>query len=330
MTTHRRLTYEDRCQIAALLKRGISKAAIACDLGVHRSTVGREIRRNGGKTGYYHHWAQSQAEERQAARDSQVHKMKGALLAFVEERLRVDWSPQQISGWLHHRQHELPTVSHERIYQHVWRDNFDGGTLHRHLRHRGRRYWRRGSDYQRRSHIPDRVDIVERPAIVESKSRIGDWELDTIVEPLKRPAALVSMVDRCSKLVRLSLISARRSELVARAIESRLGEHRDKVHTLTMDNGSEFSGHRRFGATLGAETCFARPYQSWQRGLNEHSNGLVRQYFSKATDFGAVSEDAVRKVEVLLNTRPRAALGYRTPLEVFHGSHADRPVALAS
>ena len=97
-----------------------------------------------------------------------------------------------------------------------------------------------------------------------------------------------------------------------------------------MDNGSEFSGHRRFGAMLGAETYFARPYQSWQRGLNEHSNGLVRQYFSKATDFGAVSEDAVRKVEVLLNTRPRAALGYRTPLEVFHGSHADRPVALAS
>src|ERR1700743_252428 len=120
MTTHRRLTYEDRCQIAALLKRGISKAAIARDLGVHRSTVGREIRRHGGQTGYYYHWAQSRAEERQAARDSQVRKMKGALLAFVEERLRVDWSPQQISGWLHHRQKELPTVRHERIYQHVW------------------------------------------------------------------------------------------------------------------------------------------------------------------------------------------------------------------
>lgn len=330
MKQHRHLTYEDRCQIQALLKRGISCAGIARDLGVHRSTIGRELRRNSRETGYYYHFAQAQAEDRQAKRDSRPRKMTAPVIAFIEGRLLEDWSPQQISGWLRYRQDRLPTLSHERIYQYVWRDKWDGGRLHTHLRHRGRRYWRRGSAYERRGRIPDRVDIDLRPAIVEQKSRIGDWELDTIVGPSKRPGALVSMVDRCSKIVRLVLVPSRGADGVAQAIEARLGEHKDKVLTLTMDNGKEFARHRAFGQALQAETYFAKPYQSWQRGLNEHSNGLVRQYFPKATDFGTVSTDDVRRVEILLNNRPRAVLGYRTPLEVFNDPPAAALVALAS
>jgi len=330
MPRHCHLSYEDRCQIAALLKRGVSQADIARDIGLHRSTICRELQRNSQKTGYYYHHAQSLAEDRQATRDGRTRKMYGPLLAFVEARLREDWSPQQISGWLRHRQFGLPSVSHERIYQHVWRDKFDGGTLHCHLRHRGRRYWRRGSAYERRGRIPGRVDIDLRPAIVEEKTRVGDWELDTIVGPTGLLGALVSMVDRCSKLVRLSLVPSRQAALVAEAIETRLGEHPDRVLTLTMDNGLEFARHRNFGAALGADTYFAKPYQSWQRGLNEHSNGLVRQYFPKATDFSTVAAEDVRRVELLLNNRPRAALGYFTPLEVFHGTSAKPSVALAS
>ena len=176
-------------------------------------------------------------------------------------------------------------------------DKWDGGTLHTHLRHRGRRYWRRGSAYQRRGRIPDRVDIDQRPAIVESKSRVGDWELDTIVGPQGRRGALVSMVERCSKIVRLALVPSCKADGVAHAIETALGEHKDKVHTLTMDNGLEFAKHRSFGKALQADTYFAKPYQSWQRGLNEHSNGLVRQYFPKATDFSTISERDVRRVD---------------------------------
>lgn len=330
MKRHRHLSYEDRCQIAALLKRGVSQAGIARDIGVHRATISRELQRNSQPTGCYHNLAQSQAEDRQAKRDSRVRKMKDKLLRFVESRLREDWSPQQISGWLRYRQDRLPCISHERIYQHVWLDKFDSGTLHTHLRHRGRRYWRRGSSYERRGRIPGRVDIDQRPAIVKQKIRVGDWEVDTIAGPTGQRGALVSMADRCSKLIRLSRVPSRHAPLVADAIETRLGEHPERVLTLTMDNGLEFARHRSFGGALGADTYFAKSYQSWQRGLNEHSNGLVRQYFPKATDFSTVSEEAVRKVEVLLNNRLRAALGYRTPLEVFDAPPVDPGVALAT
>lgn len=319
MRSYRHLTYEERCQICVLVKRGVSQTEIAREIGVHRSTISRELRRNSRDTGYYYHWAQALAEERQQKRDSRPRKMTKKLMAFVEDRIREDWSPQQISGWLKHRQTCLPSISHERIYQYVWLDKFNKGTLHLHLRHGGRRYWRRGSSHKSRGRIPDRVDIDQRPKIVESKSRIGDWELDTIVGPSKRPGALVSMVDRCSKLVCLALVDSCRADGVAKVIESRLGEHREKVLTLTMDNGKEFSTHRSFGTTLQAATYFAKPYHSWERGLNEHTNGLVRQYFPKHTDFAAVRKQDVERVEELLNKRPRAVLGYRTPLEVFHG-----------
>jgi IS30 family transposase len=330
MTKDRHLTYEDRCQIHALLKRGFLQSEIADDLGVHRSTISRELRRNSGKTGYYYHWAQKKAEERQRKRNSRLRKITPGLMTFVEGRLTEGWSPQQISGWLRYRQSVLPRLSHERIYQHVWRNKWDGGRLHVHLRHRGRRYNRRGSAYQRRGRIPDRVDIDQRPIVVNDKSRLGDWELDTIVGPQGRRGALVSMVDRCSKLVRLALVPSCKADGVAQAIETTLGEYKDKVLTLTMDNGLEFARHRSFGKTLQADTYFAKPYQAWQRGLNEHSNGLVRQYFPKATDFGTVSERDVQHVEALLNNRPRAVLGFRTPLEVFYETPTAPSVALAS
>lgn len=330
MKKDRHLTYEDRCQIHALLRRGFAQSEIARDLGVHRSTICRELRRNSGKTGYYYHWAQSRADDRQRKRDRRPRKMTPELVGFIEGRLKEEWSPQQISGWLRCRQSKLPTLSHERIYQHVWRDKLHGGKLHAHLRHRGRRYWRRGSAYQRRGRIPDRIDIDQRPAIVEHKSRLGDWELDTIVGPQGHRGALVSMVDRHSKLVHLALVPSCKAGGVAQAIEAALGGHKDKVLTLTMDNGLEFAKHRAFGKALQADTYFAKPYQAWQRGLNEHSNGLVRQYFPKATDFGTVSEQDVRRVEDRLNNRPRAVLGFRTPLEVFHHPRAASPVALAN
>jgi transposase, IS30 family len=328
MTIDHHLTYEDRCQIHALKKRGISQTGIARDIAVHRSTICRELRRNSMSTGYYYHWAQSRAEERQRKRRRRYRKMTAEVVAFIEDKVTEGWSPQQVSGWLRYRQTKLPTISHERIYQHVWLNKWDGGTLHRHLRHRGRRYSPRGSRYGRRGLIPNRVDIDQRPAIVEQKSRIGDWELDTIIGSQHR-GALVSMAERHSKLVMLALVQSCKAEEVAGAVQNSLGQHKDKVLTLTMDNGMEFARHATFGKVLQADTFFAKPYSAWQRGLNEHSNGLVRQYFPKSTDFTTVSSDDVRKVESRLNNRPRAVLGFRTPLEVFHHHPPGSVVAIA-
>ncbi len=312
-----RLTYEDRCQIHALWKRGFSSAEIARDIVVHRTTIWRELHRNSMPTGYYLHCAQNKAEERQQRRRCFPRKMTPKLVAFIEKKLKQGWSPQQISGWLKHRQKKLPTISHERIYQHVWRNRGDGGRLYHHLRHCGRKYKHCGPRYTGgRGRIPDRIDIDQRPTIVERKCRLGDWELDTIIGS-KRRGALVSMVERRSKLVRLALVGEYKADIVAHAIETSLGGDKDKILTMTMDNGLEFAKHVSFGKTLQADTFFAKPYSAWQRGLNEHTNGLVRQYFPKSTDFTTLSADDVQKVEELLNNRPRAVLGFRTPLEIF-------------
>jgi IS30 family transposase len=167
------------------------------------------------------------------------------------------------------------------------------------------------------------VDIDQRPAIVEQKSRVGDWELDTIVGSQHR-GVLVSMVDRGSKFLRLALVQEPKSASVAEAIETSLYNDKKKVLTITMDNGWEF------GKTLKADTFFAKPYHSWERGLNEHTNGLVRQYFPKSTDFTTVSAQDVRDVQDRLNNRPRAVLGFRTPMEVFSRPSSLRKVALVS
>lgn len=331
MAAYRHLGLDDRIQIQVLTKRGISDAEIARELKVHRSTVWRERRRNKVDGKYYYHQAQACAEKRQRDRRRRPSKMTPAMVAFIEEKLHLGWSPEQIGGWLKHRQTFLTPVSYERIYWHVWRNKIDGGNLYRHLRRGGRRYRRFGARFdftRRKAPVSGRVDIGQRPAIVEEKSRVGDWELDTIVGS-QRKGALVSMVERGSKLVRLALVAESKSEIVANVIEARLSKDIDKVLTLTMDNGAEFARHKAFGSALDADTFFAKPYHAWERGLNEHTNGLVRQYFPKSTDFTAISKDEVLRVEELLNNRPRAVLAFRTPLEVFSNPQLLQPVALA-
>lgn len=333
MARYKRLGEADRVSIQVLARRGYSDAEIAREIDVHRSTILRERRRNMIDGKYYYHQAQEQAEKRQRTKRRRPSKMTPAIIACVEEKLRLGWSPQQISGWLKYRQTKLVPVSYERIYHHVWHDKLYGGNLYRHLRHGGHRYRRYGARFgiidRRKGPIPDRVDIDERPAIVEKKSRVGDWELDTIVGSERR-GVLVSMVERGSKFLRLALVPEPNSATVAQAIETSLYNDKKKVLTITMDNGWEFARHREFGRTLKADTFFAKPYHSWERGLNEHTNGLVRQYFPKATDFTAVAEHDVQKVEELLNNRPRAVLNYRTPLEVFSNPSSLRAVAMAA
>jgi transposase, IS30 family len=309
------LTYESRCQIYALKQGGASSADIAAQLGVHKSTINREINRNSGERGYRFKQAQELAEVRRHQANRGPTKMLDEYVAIIEEKLiNEQWSPEQISGWM--KLNLGHSLSHETIYEHIRRDKKQGGNLYKNLRHGGKKYRKDKNRPAGKSCIPARVDIDERPDIVEKKERIGDWELDTIIGK-NHVGAIVSMVDRASKFTKLMLVPDKKSDTVSLAINEALTPLKSYVLTMTADNGGEFAGHQELNKSLDAQVYFAKPYHSWERGLNEHTNGLVRQYFPKGTKFDSLTQDEVLRVETLLNSRPRKALNFQTPMEVF-------------
>lgn len=315
------LTYEDRCQIYALMKDGRSQSAIALQLSVHPTTVGRELKRNKGKSGYRYKQAQAFAASRKKKASSIPRKMCSKTIEIIEKKLcEYQWSPEQIAGWL--GRNMKASISHERIYQHIWNDKHNGGMLYKHLRHNGKKYNKRKGKNAGRGLIPNRIDIDERPTVVDTKSRVGDWEIDTVIGK-NHIGALVSMVDRASKYTKLALVKCKKADIVTSAIEKTLKPISDAVHTLTADNGKEFAMHEKITTTLNAHMYFAKPYHSWERGLNEHTNGLIRQYFPKSTRFDKISERDVQKVEDMLNLRPRKILKFQTPLEAFKRARFD-------
>lgn len=309
MINYRQLTPEQRYQIYALMKAGFNHTQIASEIDVHKSTVSREVRRNHGQRGY----RPKQAQELAAARLEQRVRARIPTQTWqrVELLLRQEWSPAQIAGRL--KLERQPSVSHERIYQHVYADKRAGGTLYRHLRCQKKRRKRYGR-YDRRAQVQGRRSIETRPQIVEAKRRLGDWEADTIIGRNHRQA-IVSLVERKSKFVRLEKVTHHTAELVGQAIREQLQPL--QVHTITSDNGREFAQHQSIAQQLNADFYFAHPYASWERGLNENTNGLVRQYFPKKSDFSKITDRQLKKVVERLNNRPRKTLGYKTPNEVF-------------
>lgn len=325
------LTPDDRCQIEVLLRRGDGNRAIGRLLGRPASTIRREIARNAGLRGYRKRQAQHASSARRSAASQRAKKMTPEVIAGVEAKLSGEqWSPEQISGWMRRQERQAtpgasganhpsashPWVSHERIYQHVWQDKKAGGSLWRNLRHNGKKYNKRKGLTSGRGCIPNRIDISQRPAIVEAKARIGDWEIDTVIGAGHK-GALVTAVDRMSKYVVIEAVDNKTAEAVTAALVRRLTALPAKVLTITADNGREFAGHQHIAKALNAAFYFAKPYHSWQRGLNEHTNGLLRQYFPKARSLEAVSKSEVDRAAQLLNSRPRKILGYKTPQEVF-------------
>jgi transposase, IS30 family len=309
--SYTQLTREQRYQIYALKKADHNQAEMASIIGVHKSTISRELSRNCGQRSY----RPRQAQELTAARKLSARRarIEPATWVLIESLLRQQWSPEQISGRLKLEQNQ--SVSHERIYQHIYRDKQQGGTLHLNLRCQKKRRKRYGSR-DRRGRIPNQVSIEERPPIVQEKRRIGDWEADTIIGRHHRQAIL-SLVERRSKLTRLKKVERNTADLVTGASLALLGELAEGVHTITSDNGREFAGHDEIAHGLQAKFYFAHPYSSWERGLNENTNGLVRQYFPKKHDFSKITEKQLDRVVERLNNRPRKTLGYKTPNEVF-------------
>lgn len=310
------LTRDLRCQLYTLKKRGDSVLTISKELKLHRSTLYREFKRNSGLRGYRFKQANEKAIERRRTASCQKHKMTKLLTSIIEEKMALQWSPVQISGWLK-LQNDSQAVSYESIYQYIWADKRKGGVLYKDLRHSGKKYNKRSKGSAGRGYIPNRVDIDERPSIVDQKVRLGDWELDTIIGT-GQSGAIVSMVERTSKLTLLVRTSGKTSEEVTRALLNRLSAVKNFVHTLTADNGKEFAKHQEVSEALDAGFYFAKPYHSWERGLNEHTNGLVRQYFPKSKRFDEISDEEVMIVEILLNNRPRKVLDFVTPIEVFN------------
>ncbi len=311
MTGYTQLTREQRYQIYALQKAAHNRTEIAAIIGVHKSTVSRELARNGGRRGYRPKQAHELATTRHLA--ASRPRISDQTWARVAKLLRQEWSPEQIAGRL--KLERQAAVSHERIYQHIYADKRSGGNLHLNLRCQKKRRKRYGT-HSRRGIIPKRTSIDERPQVVEAKQRVGDWEADTIIGTAHRQAIL-SLVERKSKLVRLKKVIRNTSEAVAAASFALLGELSARVHTITSDNGREFASHERIAAGLQAKFYFAHPYSSWERGLNENTNGLVRQYFPKKSDFSKITDREINKVVERLNNRPRKTLGYKTPNEVF-------------
>jgi IS30 family transposase len=309
------LTRDQRCQIYALNKRGFSQEEIGKDVGAGQCTISRELSRNQGLRGYRPKQAQGLAARRCSAGNAVATVMTPALIERVDKLLvSHQWSPQQISGAL--KLSDGTQVSHESLYQHIWADKREGGVLYRHLRQQGKRRNKRSGKNAGRGMIPGRVDINERPKIVDEKTRVGDWELDSIIGA-KHVGAITSMVERKTKLTRLVLLPGPTADATRQGIVKRLKPLKAHVLTLTSDNGKEFAGHCKISKTLNAGFYFATPYHSWERGLNENTNGLVRQYFPKGMDFATLTNADVQRVENLLNDRPRKTLGYRSPNEVF-------------
>ena len=310
------LTRDIRCQLYALMKRGDSVLVLANELNLHRSTIYRELKRNSGLRSYRHKQAHEKSRKRRCQASNKKPKMTKDTISVIEEKLRLQWSPEQIAGWL--KKWGYPSaVSYETIYKYVWLDKQKGGSLYKELRHSGKKYNKRSKGRAGRGCIPNRVDIDERPKEVDDKIRLGDWELDTIIGTAQS-GVIVSMVERRLKLTKLAKVSRAAAAEVKKALLERLAPIKDFVFTLTSDNGTEFASHVGVSKALDSGFYFAKPYHSWERGLNEHTNGLVRQYYPKSKRFNEISSDELMKIEILLNNRPRKVLEFATPIEIFN------------
>ena len=310
MRTYAQLTCEHRYQIYALLKAGHNQSEIAHFIRVHKSTISRELRRNLGQKGYRPKQAHQFALNR---RKKAWHRIETSTWVLIDTLIRQEWSPEQVSDWLKDN-HGLQ-ISHEWIYQYILMDKHAGGNLHRHLRCQKKRRKRYGS-YDRRGILKNRVSIDERPAIVDTRQRLGDWEVDTIIGKGHRHA-IVSLVERKSRLALLKKVESKTAQAVADAVVELMKSLPVRTHTITADNGKEFADHERIAKELNTDIYFAHPYSSWERGTNENMNGLIRQYFPKKRSFVTITQQEIDFVMERLNNRPRKCLGFKSPNQVF-------------
>ncbi len=316
---YKQLTENERYQIYVMKKAGHAQESIALLLGRSPSTISRELCRNKGRRAY----RPAQAQRFSDSRRQGAHKRRNVseeVRGWIETLIRQELSPQQVVDYL--RRHKKLSLHHETVYRLVYADKARGGNLYRHLRIVSKPYRKRYGQYERRGKIPNRVSIEQRPRIVDRRARIGDWEGDTVMGKAKQ-SALLTVVERKTLYTVITRLTGKRADLLARAAVKMMKPMKQRFHTLTLDNGLEFAQHEQIAKQLQVDIYFAHPYASWERGINENTNGLIRQYFPKGTDFNQVSDDDIAHVMERLNNRPRKSRGYKSPNELFLGQRVD-------
>ncbi len=322
------ITLEQRYEIQAMVNNEYSQKEIAIALGKSESAISRELKRNKDRRSgkYIASTAQIKYDKRQ--KEKPKHKrFTLEMQKTVEKLLRRKYSPEQITGRL--KKKGLSWVSHECIYLHIWEDKKKGGELYTHLRRKGRKYKKRGAKRAGRGFIPNRVDISNRPKIVDAKTRFGDLEIDTVIGK-NHKGALVTINSRASGMLKMGKVATREAKEVAKAAKELLSDWLPYLKTITADNGKEFALHQEIAESLNIDFYFARPYHSWERGANENLNGLIRQYFPKKTDFSKIDEKEIIDVEKQLNNRPRKRFNFATPQEIMDKLLFNKKVAFVT
>ena len=314
MSRYRQLSADERVQIATLRYQNFTLPKIAQILGRHRSTVWREVQRN--RAPYDGGYRSARAHERAVARRGRSRRNRQfdpAQMARVESLLREQWSPEQVSG--HLRGGGEFSISHETIYRHVWRDHRRGGSLHLHLRGARKLKRKRYGRYDSRGRLTGKRMIGERPAAVETRRQAGHWEIDTVLGTTRE--CVVTLVERQSGYLLVGKMRARTTAELNRATFALMCRHPERFRTITADNGTEFHDYRSLEDATGVPFYFATPHHSWERGTNENTNGLLRQYLPKGTSLAALTQSRCDAIAETLNVRPRKRHAYKTPKTCF-------------
>ena len=312
---YQQLGIEERHKIAAMRSLYLGVREIARRLDRHPSTLYRELKRNASAhDGNYRASHSVQKASARKSRSRRQPRFGAAAFVSVEGLIRVNLSPEQIVGRM--RLEGIKVMSHETIYRWIWKDKAAGGALWLHLRGARKQRRKRYGRYDSRGRLAGKKMIGSRPAVVETRKRIGDWEIDTVHG--KSTACVLTVVERRTGLVRIGALLRATKELTTRRTISLLGKEAHRVRTITADNGGEFHDYGKIEAGLQASFYFATPHHAWERGSNENTNGLLRQYLPKGTDLAGLTQPQCERIAAILNNRPRKRLGYRTPNEVYY------------
>lgn len=314
MRRYHQLTSGERFMLSALRKQGYTQAHIARQLGRHPSTIGREVRRNARKDGGYRPAVADDFARWRRSRSRRNRQFGEDAWCVIRGLLRERWSPEQISGRL--KLLGILSISHETIYRYIWEDRRRGGRLSRHLRGGRKRRRKRYGAYDSRGRLAGKRSISERPPGAQNRSRLGHFEGDTVLGSSDKHCIL-TLVDRRSGYLMIGKLEARTVQATNRSAIALLRCAPRPVRTLTVDNGTEFHGHRVIEDATGTRFYFAAPYHSWERGTSENTNGLIRQYLPKRQSMAHVTQRHCHSVAHKLNTRPRKRLRYLTPEECF-------------
>lgn len=322
------LQLEQRYKIEVLLRAGHKVPFIANQINVHKTTVYREIQRNINKRGWYSALYAHERSREKKERFALYRKFTPEMELYIRDKLsKEQWSPEQIAGFC--KRKGIPMVSHERIYQFIYQDKAQGGKLYMNLRVASKVYRKRyGSGRNYKGVLKDRVSIDQRPECINRKERVGDWEIDTIVGKNGK-GAIVTIAERATAFVLIAKLNGRSALELAKAVVRLMVPFKHLVLSITADNGKEFAMHKYISEKLDTDFYFAHPYSSWERGLNEYTNKLIRQYIPKKTDFNQVNYQYINLITNKLNSRPRKSLDYRSPGLVFLNNFNEQ-VALAS